>query len=121
MRFGLLPFELMMSAQIWIKHPFISALHTHAVHPHRSALTGKRETEKSEAKTQQSQCIGKKGRKFESVGVQMDWADGEGKLIKMEARLMFVGGTLMHSGGDRTPSSLHLFLAAHLWISASKP
>lgn len=32
-RFGLLPFELMMSAQIWIKHPFIAELHTHAVHP----------------------------------------------------------------------------------------
>lgn len=65
---------------------------------------GKRVTEKS-------------GRKFESVGVQMDGAGMQGiqgKLIKMEARLMFVGVILMHSRGDTTPSSLLPFLAAHL-------
>lgn len=34
---------------------------------------------------------------------------------------MFVGGILMHSGGDSTPSSRFLFLAVHLWVSAYKP
>lgn len=37
---------------------------------------------------------------------------GEGKLIKTEARLMFVGGILMHSRGDTTPSSLLPVLAS---------
>lgn len=56
-----------------------------------------------------------KGRKFEPVGVQMDetgMQGGEGKLIKTEARLMFVGGILMHSRGDTTPSSLLPVLAS---------
>ncbi len=30
---------------------------------------------------------------------------GGGKLIKTEVRLMFVGGILMHSRGDTTPST----------------
>lgn len=38
-RFGVLPFELMMSAQIWIKHPFISVLHTRAAHPQAQWLS----------------------------------------------------------------------------------
>lgn len=43
-----------------------------------------------------------------------------GKLIKTEVLLMFVGGILIHSGGDTTPSGLLLFLAVHLWVIAPK-
>lgn len=80
--------------------------------------------EKSGAKEQQSECLRKRRRKFESVAVQMHGAGvlgGEGKWMKTEALLMFVGGILMHSGGDSTPSSRFLFLAVHLWVSAYKP
>lgn len=114
-RFVHLPCELMLSAQIWIKHPFISA----AVHHDGSETT---EGGRGEEGTRGYLEIRKE---VSRVGVQMDGAGRagrrRGKLIKTEARLMFVGGILIRSRGDTTPSSLLPFLAPHLWVSLSKP